>query len=101
MKEFRGKNPKFNLSPNIHVKHAQILTYLNVEILECNWISPQKVNWILRDKANAEKTPHLMGAGPLCHLEEQTDHKNPSVQAKATLFERQRRRWSKVFYSVS
>lgn len=35
-----GKNPTVNLPPNVNIKHAQILTYLNIEILESNWISP-------------------------------------------------------------
>lgn len=35
-----GAKPHVNLSPNINTKCPQILTYLDIEILKSNWISP-------------------------------------------------------------
>ena len=39
-KEFRGENATVNPSHSVNMKRALVLTYLNIQILESNWVSP-------------------------------------------------------------
>lgn len=47
-------------------------THLNIEVFECDSVSPKQFHGILWDEGDAKKALHLVRPRPLCHLRSKT-----------------------------
>lgn len=55
-------------------------THLNIEVFECDGVSPKQFHGILWDKGDAKKALHLVRPRPLCHLRRKTRDNKPLVK---------------------
>lgn len=69
MEIFSEEENEKRLKTNTHkLSWTSQTCYLNVEVIECNSVSPEKIHRIFWKETDAEKAFHLMWARPLRHL---------------------------------